>query len=258
MHCRYSDLRRSVRHQRGFVLITALIFLLVLVILGTFAIRYSTLEERIANNERERSLARQAAEMAIRDAELDILGRLTSGAWCQQAGGPNCRPDGTRPRNLNSSRDFWTTSSIENETAFAFLGFAPNCNQGGNAALAGMCTSESAANFGAPVWRAVSWTVANCGGRAGGPAPVQYGTFTNATRTFFNDRGMPLPQYIIEMFTFNDIRALNPAGVALAPQYSNRIFFRITACGMGRTQTIGGQTSAPATILQTIFSPTTA
>ena len=60
--------------QRGAALITGLIFLVVLTMIGITAARMSTLEERMAGNMRDRSLAMQAAEMALRDAERDILG----------------------------------------------------------------------------------------------------------------------------------------------------------------------------------------
>lgn len=56
------------------VLITGLIFLAVLTIIGITAARMSTLEERMSGNLRDRAVAMQAAEMALRDAERDIEG----------------------------------------------------------------------------------------------------------------------------------------------------------------------------------------
>jgi len=58
--------------ERGVSLVVGLIFLVVLTILGLMALRVATLEERMSGNARERSLAFQAAEAALRDAELDI------------------------------------------------------------------------------------------------------------------------------------------------------------------------------------------
>jgi type IV pilus assembly protein PilX len=63
---------RRPRHQRGSVLITGLIFLVILTLLGITAARMAGLEERMSGNMRDRSLAMQAAEMALRDAERDI------------------------------------------------------------------------------------------------------------------------------------------------------------------------------------------
>lgn len=62
-------------YQRGATLITGLIFLVVLTLIGVTAARMSSLEERMAGNLRDRSLAMQAAELALRDAERDILGQ---------------------------------------------------------------------------------------------------------------------------------------------------------------------------------------
>lgn len=60
--------------QQGIALITGLIFLVVLTLLGITAARMAGLEERMSGNLRDRSLAMQAAEMALRDAERDIRG----------------------------------------------------------------------------------------------------------------------------------------------------------------------------------------
>ena len=58
--------------QKGVVLVIGLVFLLIMTIIGVSAIRSTTLDEKIAGNARDRSLAFQAAEAALRDAERDI------------------------------------------------------------------------------------------------------------------------------------------------------------------------------------------
>jgi type IV pilus assembly protein PilX len=60
------------RSQNGASLLISLIFLVILTILGLAALRVATLEERMSGNARDRSLAFQAAEAALRDAELDV------------------------------------------------------------------------------------------------------------------------------------------------------------------------------------------
>jgi len=60
--------------QSGAALISGLIFLVVLTMIGVTAARMSTLEERMSGNMRDRSIAMQAAELALRDAERDIMG----------------------------------------------------------------------------------------------------------------------------------------------------------------------------------------
>ncbi len=52
--------------QRGLVLPLVLIFLVIMMALGTAMIRHVTLEEKMAGNMRNRSLAFQAAESALR------------------------------------------------------------------------------------------------------------------------------------------------------------------------------------------------
>ena len=61
------------RRQQGVALITGLIFMVVLTLIAITAARMAGLEERMSGNMRDRSLAMQAAEMTLRDAEMDIL-----------------------------------------------------------------------------------------------------------------------------------------------------------------------------------------
>lgn len=58
-----------VSRQRGAVLITGLIFLIILTLMGTTAMQGTLLEERMAGNLRDETLAFQAAEAALRSGE---------------------------------------------------------------------------------------------------------------------------------------------------------------------------------------------
>ena len=60
--------------QSGAVLIISLIMLLLLTLIAASSIQTTTLEEKMAGNVRDRNIAFQAAESAIRDAEQDIRG----------------------------------------------------------------------------------------------------------------------------------------------------------------------------------------
>jgi len=64
----------SLNTQRGVALIVALMFLIVLTLLGLATMRGTTLEERMAGGARDYNLALQAAEAALRDAENDLKG----------------------------------------------------------------------------------------------------------------------------------------------------------------------------------------
>ena len=65
-------LHSKAAHQSGAVLIISLIMLLLLTLIGTTAMQTSSLEEKMAGNLRDRDIAFQAAESALRDAENDI------------------------------------------------------------------------------------------------------------------------------------------------------------------------------------------
>jgi len=61
-----------MKAEKGIALITALIFLVVLTILGLAAMRSTTMQERMSGNLRDQSVALQAAEAALRDARADL------------------------------------------------------------------------------------------------------------------------------------------------------------------------------------------
>jgi type IV pilus assembly protein PilX len=66
--------------QRGAVLVVSLIILLLLTIVGITAMHTTTMEEKMAGNTRDRDLAFQSAEAALRDGEAYIEGlTATSG-----------------------------------------------------------------------------------------------------------------------------------------------------------------------------------
>ena len=66
------DLMLRRCYERGSSLLISLIFLAILTMLGLMALRVATVEERMSGNMRDRSVAFQSAEAALRDAERDI------------------------------------------------------------------------------------------------------------------------------------------------------------------------------------------
>jgi type IV pilus assembly protein PilX len=62
----------SPKRQRGATLVIALIFLIILTMLGTTVASNNTLQERMASNTRNRDLAFQEAEAALRFADTQI------------------------------------------------------------------------------------------------------------------------------------------------------------------------------------------
>ena len=68
-----------IHRQSGISLIIVLMLLLVMTLLGLAVLRSTLLEERMSSNMYDRSLAFQAAEGALRDAEKVIQGAAASG-----------------------------------------------------------------------------------------------------------------------------------------------------------------------------------
>ncbi len=60
--------------QQGVALLMAMLFLVILTLIGIASMTGTTLEERMARNSRETNIAFQAAEAAMRDAETDLKG----------------------------------------------------------------------------------------------------------------------------------------------------------------------------------------
>ena len=58
--------------QRGLSLVTTLMFMVAALVLGVSVLGVSVMQERIVGNTKDRDLAFQAAEAALRDAEADI------------------------------------------------------------------------------------------------------------------------------------------------------------------------------------------
>jgi Tfp pilus assembly protein PilX len=70
---------RRIREQRGVVLFTALVLLLILTMVGVLLARSESVEESISENDQDHELALQAAEATLRYAEAGLYG----GAYLQ-------------------------------------------------------------------------------------------------------------------------------------------------------------------------------
>lgn len=232
--------------NQGFVLVTSLIFLIVLSLLGVMAMRGSLFEERMSANDRDLSMAREMAEMALRDGERDVLGLRFDGTYCRAPDGTtNCtlvRPQGTRPTSAADAGNFWVAAN----PVIDDIGLDNGGGVGGTANLLGLYTARASTACGMPIWSGAAWgdgVVRACGGSIAAAVPtVAYGTFTDAPLN--GPAGTVAPRYIIELFKADDL-SITPT--------SNKLFFRITAVGFGRTQGPGGR--ATTVTLQSVFSP---
>lgn len=76
----HSTLSPSRSAQHGATLMVAMIFLIVLSLLGIAAVQNNTFQEKMAGNSRDRELAFEAAEAALQDAGANIA-TLRPGPW---------------------------------------------------------------------------------------------------------------------------------------------------------------------------------
>lgn len=102
--------------QEGFVLISALMFMIVLTVLGLSIMGTHTLEERMSGFFRDRQLALESAESGLREAERDILygSRLIAGAQGFVQGCSNeglCLPE-------TDGSSIWADLEAANDTGF--------------------------------------------------------------------------------------------------------------------------------------------
>jgi len=233
-------LKAPTSRQHGFVLVTALIFLMVLSLLGVMALRGSLFEERFAANDRDLTVARENAELALRDAERDILGLRFDGQYCAAVACTNSRPAGTRPVSLIDAGAFWSVVNVSAGDVAREDG-----GRGQALGLQGLYTASSATACGMPIWSGADWQdgVARvCANTLGAPAvpTVAYGTFTDAP---FAQQGVLRPRYLIEVInTFDDLTNVT----------IHKFLFRITAVGFGRTT--GSNGARTSVTLQSVFS----
>lgn len=83
--------------QSGSALLISLVFLLLLTMIGLASIQDSTLQERMAGNERNRNLAFQSAEAALRAGERWLLGSIGLPSPTAEGGFISPSYDGPRP-----------------------------------------------------------------------------------------------------------------------------------------------------------------
>jgi type IV pilus assembly protein PilX len=72
MKHRIPSFTRSDRHQSGVALVVVLLFMATLAVGGLYSARSALLGEQLARNQLDIQVARQAAEAALRDAEVDL------------------------------------------------------------------------------------------------------------------------------------------------------------------------------------------
>lgn len=99
--------------QKGVTLVVALILLLVVSLIGVSAMRATTMEEKMASNTQDQSLAFQAAEAAIKAAVGNIDDAISAGFTAACVSGYCTASDGSNAagRWEDSTLDVWGDTS---------------------------------------------------------------------------------------------------------------------------------------------------
>lgn len=125
-YSKLSGKQKKMSRQYGAVLVVSLIMLLLLTLIGVTGMQTTSMEEKMAGNTRDRSIAFQAAESALRDAERDIthsrnlIGYTGFSVGC---GGstPSTGDDGLCYNGGTAySTDIWTTVSMTAAPSVAY------------------------------------------------------------------------------------------------------------------------------------------
>jgi type IV pilus assembly protein PilX len=107
----------NYQSQTGVVLVVSLIILLLLTIIGLSAMQTTALEERMAGNLRDKDLAFQVAESALRAAELSVQ-TIPLSSYTPLCTGGLCSETTTLPISLADSAiltdSFWVTNYAAN------------------------------------------------------------------------------------------------------------------------------------------------
>ena len=95
--CRPMAVRRfAARRQRGLSLITALLFMVATLILGVSVMSINVMQERMIGNTKDHDLAMQAAEAALRYAEVDASTLAPTEVFRDDCTGGLCTPPSQR------------------------------------------------------------------------------------------------------------------------------------------------------------------
>ena len=109
-------IQASRRHQSGMSLFPALMFLLVLAVLGVSALNSTVMQEKMVSNTKDANLAFQAAEAGLRDAEADVVINITGGTvFSSSCTRGLCTPPSTwtSPSSLDISKAIdWSNSGL--------------------------------------------------------------------------------------------------------------------------------------------------
>lgn len=121
MQCEHHPARR----ERGAILVTSLLLLVILTVLGVAIMKLSNMQERMAGNTRDVNLALQGAEAALRQAEAEIAPPTVRPVATTNVGCLVCQ-EGVLPVNLYDNTAFnWVANGRPYNTAIPQLDDRP-------------------------------------------------------------------------------------------------------------------------------------
>jgi type IV pilus assembly protein PilX len=110
MHPGKSQSHRPAAQQRGAILVTSMLLLLVLTIIGVTVMQMSRMQERMAGNSRDVNLAFQAAEGALRNAESFIRVQDVRPLTCSTSACDVWAEGGVTGTIANQNATWWETN----------------------------------------------------------------------------------------------------------------------------------------------------
>lgn len=96
---------RSIARQRGLSLVTTLLFMVAALMLGVSVLSVNVMQERTIGNTKDRDLALQAAEAALRDAERDLVASSSTFTFTEACTDGLCIPPSQRATPTSLSVD---------------------------------------------------------------------------------------------------------------------------------------------------------
>ena len=246
------------KRERGVVLLSCLVFLLILLGIIRFAITNSRLEERKAGADFEMLTARQSADTALRAAERFILeqGRQL----CLKDDSITPAPGKTKEKycaeqdKAEWANTFWSKENNALDDAFEKVGRSGILNKG--IYTQQYIISHEYDKKCRPFWICVDWSINSNQVKVAGK---QLNSTANAILSSIEceecstTSGLK-PRYIIERFLAKEINAMEFPDIAAGTQLKSGdvVVFRITAVGFGNGSG-GNKVKTTNAVMQAIY-----
>jgi type IV pilus assembly protein PilX len=198
------------KKQSGLSLIVVMVMLGVIFLMSAITAQVSLLTERASRNDRDRQIAYQAAEAALADAEIDLMG-----------------VDGTKTFTLKRCDVRSVNTGDQTPLGTNPTYFVDGCGNSTTLKTRGRCLLNESST---PLYRSIDFVVTNDTARR----YALVGEFTNRTATFAVGPGTSagVPRYIVEIVDHEPWSSTNSKPPEISGRYQA---FLITGVGFGTT-----------------------